>query len=62
VESAFKLEFGAAKAELGTSPGIFENTYYNPGETATIALSPWVHTILETGGDPTGFGRWTYIE
>jgi hypothetical protein len=42
-ESTFKLEFGAAKAEFRTSSKIFENTHYKPGETATIALGPWVH-------------------
>jgi hypothetical protein len=33
-ESTFKLEFGAAKADLGTSSEILENTHYKPGGTA----------------------------
>jgi hypothetical protein len=53
-ESTFKLEFGAAKAEFGTSSEIFETTHYKSGGSATISLGPWLHRILETGGDPTG--------
>jgi hypothetical protein len=60
-ESTFKLEVGASKAEFGTSSEMFENTHYKPGRTATIALGPWVHQIVESGGDPTGYGWWTYI-
>jgi hypothetical protein len=61
VESTLKLECGAAKAEFGTSSEIFENTHYNPGGTVIIALGPWVHKIVDTGGDPTGCGPWNYI-
>jgi hypothetical protein len=60
-EWTFKLEFGAAKAELGTSSEIFENTHYKPGGTAMIALGPWEHNIVELGGDPIGCRRWNYI-
>jgi hypothetical protein len=60
-ESTFKLEFGAAKAECGTSSEIFENMHYKPGGTATIALRPLVDNIVDTGSYPTGCGRLTYI-
>jgi hypothetical protein len=53
-ELTFKLEFGAAKAEFGTSSEVFENPHYKPGGTAAIAPKPWVHRIVETGGYPTG--------
>jgi hypothetical protein len=53
--------FGAAKSDLGTSSEIFESTHYKPGGTTTISLGKYVHKLVETGGDLTGYGRWTRI-
>jgi hypothetical protein len=38
-----------------------KESYYKPGDTATSALVHWASRILQSGKDPTGCGRWSYI-
>jgi hypothetical protein len=44
-----------------TSDEQVEESYYNPGGTATAALVHWASRVLRSGKDPTGCGRWSYI-
>ena len=35
---------------------------YQPGGTCTAILGPWLSSAKLSGQDPTGMGRWSYIE
>ena len=34
---------------------------YKPGGTATVVCDKWTSSVMETGEDPYGLGRWSYI-
>jgi hypothetical protein len=38
-----------------------EESHYKSGGTATAALGRWASSVLRSGKDPTGCGRWSYI-
>jgi hypothetical protein len=44
-----------------TSDEQVEELTYEPGGTATAALGHWASRVLQSGKDPTGCGRWSYI-
>jgi hypothetical protein len=36
-------------------------TKYKPGGTMTMIIGKWHARVIETGTDPTGLGRWSFI-
>jgi hypothetical protein len=62
-ETTYQLlmkSFGGARVEFCTSDVSFGGRY-KPGGTATAELGNWIHRVVVSGRDPTGYGRWSYV-
>jgi hypothetical protein len=61
MQKLFIKAFGAARMEYSTTSDKFEMTYHKPGGTISGALGQMVHSVVDSGRDNTGCGRWSYI-
>jgi hypothetical protein len=53
--------FGAARVECSTTKDKFETSPFKPGGTSSAALGKMEYSMVKTGRDETGCGRWSYI-
>jgi hypothetical protein len=60
-EKLLRNTFGSTNIAYSTSDEHVEESHYTPGGTVTAALGHWAIRVLQSGKDPTGCGRWSYI-
>jgi hypothetical protein len=60
-EKLLRKTFGSTRIAYSTSDEQVEESHYTSGDTATAELGHWTSHVLQSGKDPTGCGRWSYI-